>query len=314
MQDFNILIIDDGSTDNTVLIIEDYKQMFNGRFQSFYLSSNLGSPAKTRNYAMNTGCIDGKYVLFLDGDDSISPLFLEKLYKAAEENCAQIALCSYKRVDIETGNILCKEMIGFPELIILPAASDILPFINSSLWNKLIRTNLIENKRIPDFKVGEDLCLLHVLYSNCHYIATVNEVLVDYHVRKNSIINNTEVDTIKLFADELLRIYNESSNCKFKESIALTNFIHIGISMAMRANDNNDINISKHLKWTKNYFVTHYKMFQYNEFLTFHNLRKMKGRGIAIWICKISYKINIFRLVLFFYNIVKRIFNLDFKF
>ena len=70
-QDFDVVLVDDGSKDQTVDIVETYAQRYPGRIHPIFLQKNLGSPAKTRNWALNSGFIDGKYVVFLDGYDSL---------------------------------------------------------------------------------------------------------------------------------------------------------------------------------------------------------------------------------------------------
>lgn len=74
-QDFNILIVDDCSKDRTVLMIRDYQSNFPERLRLIEREKNLGSPARTRNAAMDSGFIDGRFVIFLDGDDHLEPDF-----------------------------------------------------------------------------------------------------------------------------------------------------------------------------------------------------------------------------------------------
>ena len=252
-QDFNILIVDDCSKDRTALIIRDYQSRFPDRLRLIEQRKNLGSPARTRNAAIDSGLIDGRYVLFLDGDDHIEPDLLEKLHAAAADTQADITLCGYDRIDVETGRVLCTEMMSFPTLLPLPPKDDSLCFINGSLWNKLIRTDLIGNTRIPDFKVGEDVSFLQALYAKAVSIAGVQDVLIHYGVRGDSVISNTQPETIRAFADELARLYKAQTEPILRENLALLAFIHIGISMAARAYDNPDIKISDHLRWTRQY-------------------------------------------------------------
>ena len=98
-QDFDIVLVDDCSKDRTRDWVQDYVNRYPRRIQTFYLDQNLGSPAKTRNWALNSGFIDGKYVVFLDGDDSIEPQYLERLHTLIEETGADVAVCAYDRGD-----------------------------------------------------------------------------------------------------------------------------------------------------------------------------------------------------------------------
>ena len=189
-QDFDVVLVDDCSKDKTVSIIKAYAEKFPGRIHSAFLQKNLGSPAKTRNWALDSGFIDGKYVVFLDGDDSLEPEYLEKLHTLALQNGADVAVCAYDRVEEGSGRVLCTEMQGFPALMTLPPEDDTLAFINGALWNKLFRSDIALAHRIPDFKVGEDLCYQQAIYRDCSSIACTDEVLIHYRVRTASVISN----------------------------------------------------------------------------------------------------------------------------
>ena len=107
-QDFDVVLVDDGSKDQTVDIVETYAQRYPGRIHPIFLQKNLGSPAKTRNWALNSGFIDGKYVVFLDGDDSLEPEYLERLHMLALQSGADTVICAYDRVE-EKAAVCCAQ-------------------------------------------------------------------------------------------------------------------------------------------------------------------------------------------------------------
>ena len=160
-----------------------------GRIHPSFLQKNLGSPAETRNWALNSGFIDGKYVVFLDGDDSLEPEYLERLHMLALQSGADTVICAYDRVEEKSSRVLCTEMQGFPQMISLPPKDDTLAFVNGALWNKLFRSDIALAHRIPDFKVGEDLCYQQAIYRDCSKIACTDEVLIHYRVREASVIS-----------------------------------------------------------------------------------------------------------------------------
>jgi len=75
--DYEILIIDDGSTDNTPAIAGEYCKKFNNKIK-YYLQENQG-PATARNYGAKLSL--GEYLFFLDADDEMSPNSLKFLRK-----------------------------------------------------------------------------------------------------------------------------------------------------------------------------------------------------------------------------------------
>lgn len=313
-QDFVILLVDDCSKDSTKTIIDSYKHRMGERLKTIYLDINTGSPALTRNIALDSGLIESKYVVFLDGDDRVEKNFLEKLYNTAVSTKADVSICAYNRVEEESKTVLCTEMNHFPPIIELPPIDDGIAYINGSLWNKLFLVKSIGDLRVPNFKVGEDFAFQQNVFTHCKRIAFTKDVLIHYNVRKNSVISNTQQDTIFKFAEEFVKTYTICKDSTFKNIIELTAFIHIGLSMAIRANDNADINISEHLKWTRNYFNKNFNLFSNSNYLKLRSLKKRGIKGLAIWICLGLYKMHSFKLFLIIYRFVTKTLHIDFKF
>ena len=86
--DYEVMIIDDGSTDRTVEIVESYIARFDGRLRLIRLKKNTGGAAEPRNVGIRMS--RGDYITFVDADDMITRTALEKLYKAAVETNADV--------------------------------------------------------------------------------------------------------------------------------------------------------------------------------------------------------------------------------
>ena len=314
-QDFEIVIYDDCSSDGTRRILAELQKQLGSRLHVVLGESPLCLPSRSRNALMDSGLIKGRYVVFLDGDDSVEPDFLEKLHDSAENSGADMAICAYDRFEDGTGHVLCEEMRGFPRYLVLNSETSFqLAFINTSLWNKLILTELIGNIRMPEFAVGEDTCYMQKIYSGCTKLAFVDELLIHYRVRPSSVISNTQEVSIYNFAQELYHIWCAANEPWKKDSIALLAFIHIGLSMTMRAYDNNDIDTNKTILWVYSYFKKSYSMFKGSPYLHLNFLLKKGIRGLGIWLALISYKAHIFGLYLSLYKIVTKVFHFDIKF
>lgn len=87
-QDFEVIVIDDCSTDKTVKEIERMMSKFKGKLKLIKRKKNAGGPAEPRNQGINFSC--GKYIFFLDGDDIIVNDAFEILYNAAENTNADV--------------------------------------------------------------------------------------------------------------------------------------------------------------------------------------------------------------------------------
>lgn len=313
-QDFNILVIDDASTDNTPGIISEYRDRHPGRFQTIFIDKNMGSPSLTRNAALDSGMVDGEYLIFLDGDDRIEQDFLETLYNMVLEYQAEIAVCAYERVVIETGYILCVEMQGFPKVIDVPPYGDIPAFINSALWNKLIKVSLIGEHRLPPFRVGEDLCFFCSILQGSVRIAFTDKILVHYQVRKISNISTVTPVIVYALADELHRIYSNCDIQDLKDTLELIVFIHIGLSMPIRIKNNPDVSTRKHLIWTREYLYRNFNMFRGSRFLRLASLKQRGARGYMIRMALLLYKWRTPGLFLLAYTLYTKALKKDVKF
>ena len=87
-QDFEVIVVDDCSTDNSVKLVENMAAKFKGRLQLIKRTKNAGGAAIPRNTGINLS--RGKYLFFLDGDDIIVNNAFEILYNAAEQTKADV--------------------------------------------------------------------------------------------------------------------------------------------------------------------------------------------------------------------------------
>ena len=90
-QDFEVIVVDDCSTDGSRSVVEEYQPKFNGRLRLFSTEKNSGGCTMPRNIGMEYA--SGKYFFFLDSDDLIIKTGLEQLYNVAEEFQADVVQC-----------------------------------------------------------------------------------------------------------------------------------------------------------------------------------------------------------------------------
>lgn len=313
-QSFEIVVYDDCSTDCTRELLEGLQVRSPERIKVILGETPLKSPAKVRNAILDSGLVSGKYIIFLDGDDDIEFDFLEKLYMAAQEHQTEIALCAYDRFEEETGHVLCQEMRGFPGLIQFPPKGDILAFINGSLWNKLILVECIGSKRLPDFKVGEDLSFQLALYNECGGIACVDKPLIHYRVRAASVISNMPEETVYQFARELARLKEEATESWLRDTIEMAAFIHIGISMPLRMYGNPDADMSRLLCWISAYFRDEYHWFRGQRLLRLPALLRHGVKGLGLWGAKLCYRLHCFQMFLRLYQAAVKVLHIEIKF
>lgn len=116
MRDFEVVVIDDGSTDNSVEVVENFKPRFNGRLHVIKLKKNTGNPGLPRNVGIQFA--RGKYIAFLDSDDLFTQTALEELSTLAEEYQADIVNTNirFRLWDGKKKSVDAPEMTDFAEL------------------------------------------------------------------------------------------------------------------------------------------------------------------------------------------------------
>ena len=88
MTDFEVVVVDDCSTDNSVEVVESFSERFNGRLKVIKLPKNTGTPGLPRNVGIQMA--RGKYIAFLDCDDLYTKTALEELSTLAEKFQADV--------------------------------------------------------------------------------------------------------------------------------------------------------------------------------------------------------------------------------
>ena len=88
---FEVIVVDDCSTDSSPAIVENYAPKFNGRLKLAHMKKNSGGAGFPRN--MGIELARGEYIFFLDPDDTITPTALEELYPIAKKFDADVVHC-----------------------------------------------------------------------------------------------------------------------------------------------------------------------------------------------------------------------------
>lgn len=312
-QDFEIVALDDASPDGTARVIKEYACRYPEKIFPVLLDQNLGNPGKTRNAALDSGLCTGRYTLFLDGDDPVEPELLEKLHAACQCQHADVAVCAYDRVEEENGRVLCHELKWLDGTIPLPPADDRVAFLNGALWNKLIKTECIGALRSTALKGGQDLEFGLRILQRCSSIACVPEELIHYHVRGGSVSKNTTEEAAQLFAQALADQF-ETAQTGWKATLALISFLHVGLSMALRADENPAVDSGHYLHWCREHMKTCYGFYRGISSLTLRALLKRGVKGFVIWTALQMHRLGCFRLALVGNRLIRRVFHIDIKF
>ena len=90
-QNFEVIVVDDCSTDLSVEVVESFSVRFGDRLKLVNMKKNAGTAGSPRNKGMEFS--RGEYIYFLDSDDTITPTAFEELYSLAKEFDVDIVQC-----------------------------------------------------------------------------------------------------------------------------------------------------------------------------------------------------------------------------
>lgn len=191
LSEFEVIIIDDGSTDKSLEICNRYATN-DTRFRVYH-TFNQGISA-TREYALSLS--NGTYIQFVDSDDWIEPDMLEVMYSEAECKNIDIVGCNFiehwPNRDIFY-NTYYEDYDTFMRAIISSHWG--------VLWNKLFRRCLFIKGNIhfpKDINGGEDYVVCVQLMLQTSSVSCINKVLYHYNrMNVNSTINTMNKAKVK---------------------------------------------------------------------------------------------------------------------
>lgn len=182
-KDFELLLIDDGSKDDSGKICDEYAKK-DSRITVFHKEN--GGLSSARNYGIEHA--KAEFIGFIDSDDFISENMYERLYEAITSNSAGMSMC--RVLDCYGGVIPKFEPSNKVEVYTREEAmKEILIAEKASVWavNKLYKKSLFDNVRYPVGKITEDGFVILDLLSQCSRVVLVNDAVYYYIHRENSI-------------------------------------------------------------------------------------------------------------------------------
>ena len=165
--DYELIIVDDGSTDNSVKAIKAALGSYKLYDKAVFIKQDNTGVSKARNNALDVA--KGDYVVFIDGDDFVDKDYIYTLYNYAIKDNSDVVICGYKEVD-ESGNVI--KTVSFDRDI-----KEVDYYKMMTTCMRIMKTELLirYSIRFPEHVRGED-----IPFNMMAYAFGTNIKIIDY--------------------------------------------------------------------------------------------------------------------------------------
>ncbi|MED3939488.1 glycosyltransferase family 2 protein [Priestia megaterium] len=187
-KDFELILVNDGSTDNCGEICDKYVGKDN---RVRVIHKKNGGLSDARNSGIEAA--KGHYIGFVDSDDWIEPNMYEILYTLCVENGADISTCSINIWDKENKR-KCWGASNTTKIFDSRIAIKYMyddKLSGFTAWNKLYNKNVFKNIRFPKGRIYEDAAIMYKIYDNSNQIIFIDNPLYNYIYRRSSITRSS---------------------------------------------------------------------------------------------------------------------------
>lgn len=272
-QNLEIIIVDDDSTDYSLDKINKYYVKYEKNLIINIIRQNNQGQGASRNTGIEN--VHGKYLMFIDQDDTLVNGILKKMIVTAEKLSSDIVEAGYRRVS-QNGKIKLEVTLQNTEWSKFKVVAP---------WSKLYRTEFIlkNNVRFLPVVLGEDIYFLMQLYSFEPKVDFLEEIGYNWLDNAKSVSNTI----YKRLGEEtsLLPLYNMLESLKNKEKLKKNRMYEYfliktavwNILYTLRKNNYNIVleNSIQLWNWFNNHFIDYMK----NPYI---KITKLKGESLKI--------------------------------
>lgn len=270
LKEFEYIIVDNGSTDNSGKIAEEYARK-DERIKVLHIQkSNIGTG---RNAGLDAA--KGEYITFIDDDDTAEPDMLEFLYGLAKEAEADISVCgSVKEADGE----LLPNCVFEEKLTMTPEEAVVTLLerrkIKTGMPAKLVKRELFEEVRFPEEGKYEDIRTTY------KYFAIANRVVAQgcpkyrvlRHTGNNSAFTTNDILLTPEQLDEYFDAFRERTEYLSEKLPKIAGYAQYSewsymISMCNKISRNKLVSCQKQLEFVKRELREHYIEFYESEYI-----------------------------------------------
>ncbi|MGN1301420.1 MAG: glycosyltransferase family 2 protein [Clostridia bacterium] len=257
LKDIEIILIDDGSTDNSLEIVKQYSNLYNN---IKYCSKKNEGQAVARNLGIEMA--SGEFIAFVDSDDYVELNMFESLYNNAVSSASDIVVCDYvEEYENKTINkkSLYIEADNLQKAYIVSVAGP---------CSKIIRADIFKqnNLKFLENNIYEDLAIIPSLALYSKKITYCEEIFYHYVIRENSTMQqinyNQKLESIFNVMDFLSKQFEDSNFSEELEFLYINHLLYAGCGRFLKyKNTQNmiikiiDIMNSKYPLWKENKYL-----------------------------------------------------------
>lgn len=232
LDNIDIIIVNDGSTDKSEEIINEYINKYNDKI-TYIKQENMGQ-ARARNKALEY--VKGEYLSFVDSDDFVNLDMYKIMYDKAKENDLDVVVCDFNMA-YENGKILSRS--NYKELsednvinYILSIPGPCAKIYKSEIWKG-------NNIRFPEGIIYEDLAIIPCIGAYISRVENINIPLYNYLQREASTMNfmrySNKLENIFPALENMKKEFVKSGTYeKYKEEIEFIYIMHLLHSATLR--------------------------------------------------------------------------------
>ncbi len=221
-KDFELILVDDGSTDDCGNICDKYSLKDN-RIKTIHKEN--GGLSSARNSGIDIA--KGKYIGFIDGDDHIHPDMYNILFENIVKYDSDMVMCNFQYVN-ENDKVKLNSEDGIfkinhydkIEALNMIYSEESIKFIVA--WNKLYKRELFSDIRYEVGKVCEDEFAIHKLLYKCNVITYIDLPMYFYVQSSNSIMrkkfNVKRLDSIEALKDRMNFFNNNNEEILYRKT------------------------------------------------------------------------------------------------
>lgn len=203
--DLQIILINDGSTDGSEKIIDEYIQKFPESITK--INKANGGQATARNNGLEVA--DAEYIMFVDSDDYIEENKLAELYEYVKNTNKDLVVFNY--AEIMHNNKTIKKGLN------IQTNNNIINYLlsNMSPWNKIIKTNIIKENNIKFLEnyIYEDLATMPLLAAYVKDVGYYDETIYNYVIYDGSTMRqssyNEKLESIYYVIEYLIQEFKK---------------------------------------------------------------------------------------------------------